>query len=114
MRVLAKNRQDQPRLPAYMPAKIIVPGKVSEAPCVIRQISPAGAQLQIDPAWILPRSFWLRIIGDYRLHLCTVKWRQDLLVGVEFHSAPSPFQTRITTNQLPNRVRTNGAPTASI
>jgi hypothetical protein len=43
MIALAEKRTDQPRLPAYMPAKIIVLGKVSEAVCIVRQISPAGA-----------------------------------------------------------------------
>jgi hypothetical protein len=111
MRVLVEHRHDQPRLAAYMPARIIVPGKVSEAPCVIRQMSPAGAQLQIDPAWILPRSFWLRIVGDFRLYQSTVKWRQDLLIGVEFEAGQStPFQTRVPHNQLPNRARMSCPP----
>jgi hypothetical protein len=108
MRVLAEKRRDEPRLCAYMPARIIVPGKVSDAPCIIRQMSPSGAKLEIDPAWILPRSFSFRIIGDCRLYQCTVKWRQELLVGVEFQSGqPSPFQTRVPRNQLPDRARTN-------
>ena len=66
----AERRKDEPRLTAYMPAKIIVPGKVSEAPCIVRQISPAGAQLHIDVNWILPRSFWLRLVGDPRIDRC--------------------------------------------
>jgi hypothetical protein len=111
----SENRHDEPRLSAYMPAKIIVPGKVSEAPCVVRQMSPAGAQLQISPNWILPRNFWLRIIGDYRLYQCTHKWRRDLIVGVEFQPTQStPFQTRVSRSQLPNRARMSCPPTASV
>ena len=62
MIALAEKRKSHPRLEAYMQARIIVPGKTSEAPCVIRQISPAGAQLEIAPGWILPHSFWLRMV----------------------------------------------------
>lgn len=111
----SENREDGPRLSAYMPAKIIVPGKISEAPCVVRQMSPAGGQLQISPAWILPRSFLLRIIGDFRLYQCTVKWRQESMIGVEFESGQSsPFQTRVPQNQLPNRARMTSSPTAKL
>jgi hypothetical protein len=114
MKVLAEKRQDQPRLAAYMPAKIIVPGKVSEAPCAIREMSPAGALLQIDPAWIFPKSFSLRIVGDTRLYRCTVKWREDVFIGVEFSSGrPSPFEIRVLPNQLPNRARMNCPPAAT-
>ena len=82
----AEKRKDQPRIAAYMPARIIVPGKVSEAGCIVRQISPAGAQLDIDPGWILPQSFWLRLVGDTRMHVCSVVWREGEHVGVEFRA----------------------------
>ena len=107
MQTTAEQRRHQPRLTAYMPAKIIVPGKVSEAPCVIRQISPAGAQLHVDPSWILPRCFWLRMVGETQMHYCTVIWREGLHVGVEFRSdqRSSWWSRSYEKNQLPNRAR---------
>jgi hypothetical protein len=108
MTVSAEKRQDQPRLPAYMPAKMIVPGQASPAECIVRQISPAGAQLQVDTAWILPRTFWLRIIGDTNMYHCTMMWREGAKIGVEFGANDkSSWWTRShgLVKQMPNRAR---------
>ena|SRR5688572_17147820 len=103
----AEKRKQQPRLAAYMPAKIIVTGKLSEAPCIVREISLAGAQLHIDSGWILPRSFWLRLVGESQMHSCTVRWREGSHVGVEFNSEErsSWWSRSQERSQLPNRAR---------
>jgi hypothetical protein len=43
-----EQKKHQPRLNAHMTAKIVTPGQVSPAPCIVREISPAGAKLAID------------------------------------------------------------------
>jgi hypothetical protein len=104
----AEKRQHQPRLTAYMPAKIVVPGHVSPAECIVRQISPAGAQLQIDSSWILPRTFWLKIIGDTGMYHCNVIWRDGWHIGVEFRDDDRSSwwtQSHGMVKQLPNRNR---------
>jgi hypothetical protein len=109
MTAAAEKRQDQPRLNAYMPAKIIVPGQVSPAECIVRQISPAGAQLQVDSSWILPRTFWLRIVGDPGMYHCTVRWREGRIIGVQFGTDDRNTWWAHSHNlvkQLPNRDRT--------
>jgi hypothetical protein len=108
MTATAEKRQDHPRLAAYMPAKIIAPGQVSPAECIIRQISPAGAQLQSDPGWILPRTFWLRIIGDTGMYHCTLIWREGWTIGVEFRTKDKTSwwtHSHGLSKQLPNRAR---------
>src|SRR5688572_10622381 len=107
MTAAAEKRKYQPRLEAYMQARIIVPGKVCDGQCIIRQISPAGAQLQIAPEWILPRSFWLRIVGESQLHYCTLIWREGALAGVEFRpDQRSAWWSRShELAQVPHRVR---------
>jgi hypothetical protein len=104
---VAEKRKYQPRLEAYMKARIIVPSKVSDASCVIRQISPAGAQLEIAPEWILPRSFWLRIVGESQMHYYTLLWREGVLLSVEFRSGQrSAWRSRSRElSQVPNRAR---------
>jgi hypothetical protein len=66
----------EPCLPDYMPARIMALGQVSSAPCVVREISQAGAILQVDDGWILPRTFWLCIEGETCMHYCTAVWRK--------------------------------------
>jgi hypothetical protein len=107
MTASAEKRQDQPRLSAYMPAKIIVPGQACPAECIIRQISPAGAQLQVDTAWILPPTFWLRIIGDTSMYHCTVMWRDGRKIAVDFGNDRSSWwaNSHGVVKQLPNRAR---------
>jgi hypothetical protein len=106
-RALAK-RHHQPRRPTYIAAQIIMPGQVSSVPCVVREISPAGARLDIDAAWIMPRSFLLRMEGNTCMHSCTVVWRNGLDVGVKF--APGRDKTGWQSsqgipNQMPNPAR---------
>jgi hypothetical protein len=103
----AEKRQHQPRLNAYMPVNIVVPGQKSPAACAVREISPAGARLEIDQGWILPKYFWLRIVGDTGLHQCRVAWREGKTVGVEFPVKSSWWEhCRAAVNgQLPNRAR---------
>ena len=105
---LREKRVHQPRLPTNMKARIIVPGQVAPAPCKITNISPAGARLQIETQWILPRSFWLRIVGDASLHYCMMVWRKGEEVGVDFRPdqrAQWWKQSQELNNRLPHRAR---------
>jgi hypothetical protein len=83
-KIMLEKRRHHPRVSARMAARIVVPGQVSPAPCIVEEISPAGARLLIDPEWILPRTFWLKIEGDSILHPACVVWRDKWAVGVEF------------------------------
>jgi hypothetical protein len=67
-----------------MEARIISPGRRSPVPCVVREISPAGARLDVGKDWELPKAFWLRITGDSCMHFCTVTWRDGDSLGIEF------------------------------
>jgi hypothetical protein len=105
---MLENRQYQPRLSAHMAAHIVAPGQVSPAPCIVREISPAGAKLYIDRGWILPRNFWLRIDGDTCMHFCTIVWRNGDALGIDFPAArdSSWWKHCIGLNRgLPSRAR---------
>jgi hypothetical protein len=74
-KIYLEKRQYNPRLPVHMEARVISQGRGSPAPCVVREISPAGARLEVDENWALPKAFWLRITGDSCMHFCTVAER---------------------------------------
>jgi hypothetical protein len=79
-----EKRKDQPRRAANLSADIIIPGKMSVAPCTVLEISPTGARLELSTSWILPRSFSFRLAGASRIFTSTVIWRQGELLGIEF------------------------------
>jgi hypothetical protein len=79
-----EKRHDLPRVPACMEARIVEPLHGSLAPCVVREVSPAGARLEVDDNWSLPEAFWLRIVGDTAMHFCKIAWRHGASVGVHF------------------------------
>ena len=86
MATTIEKRQDQPRLVADIPADIILPGKMSAAPCRVVEVSPAGARRQVSTVWALPLSFSFRLSGTSRMFHSTVVWRRGAEVGVEFRS----------------------------
>jgi hypothetical protein len=104
----SEKRQQQPRPSSNMTARIMAPGQLSPAPCVILEISPAGAKLELAKGWIIPRSFWLRIDGDPLMHRCAIKWVEGDTFGVEFPSDCAHLwwnYIRAIGKQLPNRNR---------
>ena len=103
MNVIENKRNCERRL-VRMPAIILVPGQVSPAPCVIRELSSSGACLDVDPEWVLPRVFWLRISTDCHLHSGRMIWRQGRAVGVEL----SRTSIQQTPSEEPEDVRRSG------
>jgi hypothetical protein len=71
---------------AYMHAMIVVPGHRTFPPCIVREVTPQGARLEVDSNWILPRDFWLLIAGDAYVRYCTLRWRHGESVNVNFKS----------------------------
>jgi hypothetical protein len=51
---------------------------------MVRNISNDGALIEFPRPKNLPTCFWLRLEGDTTLRLCTIAWRSDGLLGVEF------------------------------
>jgi hypothetical protein len=78
------EQRRSPRRTAFMQASIVHPLKTEHLSCKVRDISQDGALLELPHAKDLPFSFWLHPEGDATLHFCTVAWRSDHHVGVEF------------------------------
>jgi PilZ domain len=78
------ERRRSPRRTAFMAAWISHPRITQHLRCIVRSISSDGAHLEFPHAKDLPLSFWLRLAGDTELRLCTVAWRTEREMGVEF------------------------------
>ena len=83
-KIYLERRQDRPRLPVHMEARIISASGGPTVPCIVREISPAGARLDVDEHCALGKAFSLCIVGDSCSHLCTIVWREGTSVGIQF------------------------------
>jgi hypothetical protein len=93
---------------AYMHATIVVPGHRTFPTCIVREISPGGARLEVDPNWILPRGFWLFIAGDTSMRYCLVRWREERKVSVDFQADQKSMwidRARDSVGSVPHRAR---------
>ena len=52
--------------------------------CTVRNLSIAGACLEVDSVLGIPDSFRLMIDGDRALHHCKIAWRSTQRIGVAF------------------------------
>ena len=67
-----------------MDAAIFYPDQGEHVGCLVRDLSQAGALLELPHAKNLPLVFWLRLEGETTLRFCTVAWQSDNHLGVEF------------------------------
>jgi hypothetical protein len=81
---MSEQRQT-PRFPMSGPAKIIIAEGRPAIDCTVREISVAGASLQIAAEVPLPETFLvLPDDGDAAAYRCRLVWRNDTLVGISF------------------------------
>ena len=78
------ERRSSPRRTAFVPGSISHPRQSEHLHCIVRNISQDGALLELPQAKDLPLSFWLRLESEATLRLCTVAWRSERKLGVEF------------------------------
>ena len=79
-----KEKRRSPRRVALMPAELFYPNQNQYLVCMVRDLSQDGALLDVPMAKQMPFVFWLRLDGETTLRFCTVAWRSDNHLGVEF------------------------------
>jgi len=69
------------------------PGYVSSGgsvmTCVVRNISPEGAAIEVENPAFVPASFRLVIAKDGTVHDCAVAWIRQNRIGLTFVAAPT-------------------------
>jgi hypothetical protein len=53
--------------------------------CVVRDMSEAGAALDIGSQIGIPDRFTLIVVPKKKIYSCAVVWRKDRRIGVAFH-----------------------------
>jgi hypothetical protein len=88
-RSCAPQKRASVRSKAFLKAHIRI-HNLPAMDCVVRNVSPSGARLEVDETFALPMEFELEIPQRGVVLMCEVKWRRDDLVGVKFldHQGP--------------------------
>jgi len=77
------ERRQYPRMRVLKHAKIVV-GTSSVFDCVVRDLSSAGAHIQIQNAIGLPEAVDVTFDSGHTFRPCRLKWRSLNEIGVEF------------------------------
>ena len=81
-----EEKRRHPRIEINQPAYVSAGGSVMS--CMVRNISPEGAAIDVEnPAFVPPR-FRLVMANDSSVHECRIAWIQQKRIGVTFVAAP--------------------------
>jgi hypothetical protein len=82
---MAATRKREPRKSVSQPGWITLDGGFAARPCVVQNISSAGAKIMADDAAALPGTLRLAFARDARTgRNCQVIWRRGNSIGVKF------------------------------
>lgn len=79
-----EERRKSPRTELNEPAYVSAGGSVMG--CMVRNISPRGAAIDVDNAAFVPQRFRLVMASDRSVRDCDVVWIQGNRIGVSFRS----------------------------
>jgi hypothetical protein len=82
-----EERRKHQRFDVSEPAMVSAGGSVMS--CVVRNISPDGAAIDVENPAFVPARFRLVMENGAKVHECRVAWIQDNRIGVSFVSAPT-------------------------
>ena len=85
-----EEKRKHPRIEIDEPAYVSAGGSVMS--CMVRNISPEGAAIDVEnPAFVPPR-FRLVMAKDSSVRECRIAWIQQKRIGVTFVAAPQALQ----------------------
>ncbi|MGZ5870529.1 MAG: PilZ domain-containing protein [Bradyrhizobium sp.] len=81
----------------YQRTELNEPAYVSSAgsvmSCMVRNISPEGAAIDVENPAFVPAHFRLVMARDSSIHECRIVWIQHKRIGVTFDGAPQETAT---------------------
>jgi hypothetical protein len=80
------ERRKHPRTEIEEPGLVSVGGSVMS--CVVRNISPEGAAIEVDNPAFVPARFRLVMANGTKVHECSVAWIRKNQFGLTFIATP--------------------------
>ena len=90
-RLIEEKRKHQ-RTEINEPAYVSAGGSVMR--CMVRNISPDGAAIDVDNPAFVPDQFRLVMASDSSTYDCRLIWIREKRIGVEFVKSPDADATR--------------------
>jgi hypothetical protein len=89
-----EEKRKHPRVEIDEPAYVSSGGSVMS--CVVRNISPEGAAIDIENPAFVPERFRLVVAKDSSVYECRIAWIQQKRIGITFVAPPQgrPDSTR--------------------
>ena len=89
-----EEKRKHPRVEIHELAYVSSGGSVMS--CVVRNISPEGAAIDIENPAFVPERFRLVVARDSSVHECRIAWIQQKRIGITFVATPQgrPDPTR--------------------
>jgi hypothetical protein len=81
-----EERRKHPRTEINEPALVSASGSVMS--CVVRNISPDGAAIDVENPAFVPARFRLVMANGATVHECSVAWIQKNRIGLTFTAPP--------------------------
>ena len=72
------------RIRSFLRARIVYNNHSSTIECMVKNISPFGAKIQLGNSTSIPNSFDLEIPQKGRTYRARLAWRTETAIGVEF------------------------------
>lgn len=86
-----EEKRKHPRTEINEPAYVSSGGSVMS--CMVRNISPEGAAIDVENPAYVPAHFRLVMASDSSIHECRIVWIQQKRIGVTFAAAPKDTAT---------------------
>jgi hypothetical protein len=83
-----EEKRKYPRTETDQPAYVSSGGSVMI--CMVRNISPEGAAIDVENPAFVPQNFRLVMANDSSVRECRIAWIQKNRIGVTFAAPPQP------------------------
>jgi PilZ domain len=80
------ERRRHPRTEINEPGLVSAGGSVMR--CIVRNVSPEGAAIDVDNPAFVPARFRLVMDNGAKVHECSIAWIQKKRIGVAFIAVP--------------------------
>jgi hypothetical protein len=83
------ERRKSPRRRVFLRGKVVLANTHFSSDCTIRDLSPTGARIRVNPDTISIDPYHLIVVKDGVVHASTTAWQTGDEVGLEFDSTDS-------------------------
>ena len=93
------NRRTATRARSLLGGQILLDNRLSSVDCVVRNVSPTGARIQMSNAHVAPLEFDIFVPKRNHTYRARTVWRDGDLMGVQFQNLESRNAAQLSPEQ---------------